>query len=71
LVVPRKRQSGPQNTSCIGYKLGFAGLTGTDTLRVLTTVGFPALQFNAEKKQFVAFSNVPKAVVELSNCDHE
>ena len=36
-------------------------LTSTDPLRVLTTVGFPVLQFNAEKKQFVAFSNVRKA----------
>jgi hypothetical protein len=32
-----------------------------DPYRVLPTVGFPALQFNTSKKQFVAFGNVPKA----------
>jgi len=33
------------------------------TLRVVATVGFPALQFKAVKKQFVATRKVPKAVV--------
>ena len=30
-----------------------------DTLQVTATVGFPALQFNAVKKQFVAARKVP------------
>ena len=30
-----------------------------DKLRVFTTVGFPALQFNAVNKQFVATRKVP------------
>lgn len=30
-----------------------------DTLRVFATVGFPALQFNDVKKQFVATRNCP------------
>ena len=33
-----------------------------DKLRVFTTVGFPALQFNAVNKQFVATRKVPIAV---------
>jgi hypothetical protein len=38
-----------------------------DKLRVFTTVGFPALQFNAVNKQFVATRKVPKAVIENSD----
>jgi hypothetical protein len=34
-----------------------------DALWVLTTVGFPVLQFNAEMKQFAAFSNVPTPAI--------
>jgi hypothetical protein len=33
-----------------------------DSLQVLATVGFPALQFNAVKKQFVATCKVPLPV---------
>jgi len=32
-----------------------------DPKRVLPTVGFPALQFNTAKKQFVAIRKMPKA----------
>jgi hypothetical protein len=32
-------------------------------LRVFTTIGFPVLQFNAVKKQFVAARKVPQAVI--------
>jgi hypothetical protein len=38
-----------------------------DKLRVFTTVGFPALQFNAVKKQFMVTRKVPQAVVGFSN----
>ena len=38
--------------------------SAADPKRVLTTVGFPALQFNVAKKRFVAFGNVPKAVIQ-------
>ena len=34
-----------------------------DPKQVLPTVGFPALQLNTAKKQFVATRKVPKAVV--------
>jgi hypothetical protein len=34
-----------------------------DPKRVLPTVGFPALQFNTAKKQFVATREVSKAVI--------
>jgi hypothetical protein len=34
-------------------------VTFLDPKRVLTTVGFQALQFNTGKKQFVAARNVP------------
>ena len=34
-----------------------------DPKRMLLTVGFPALQFNTAKKQFVATRKVPKAVI--------
>jgi len=37
-------------------------MTVKDPKRVLTTVGFQALQFNTGKKQFVAARNVPIAV---------
>ena len=37
-----------------------------DKLRVFTTVGFPALQFNAVNKQFVATRKVPQGVGEQS-----
>lgn len=39
-------------------------MSAKDPKRVLTTVGFQALQFNTAKKQFVATRNVPIAVVE-------
>jgi len=34
-------------------------------MRVLTTVGFQALQFNTGKKQFVAARNVPSEAIGL------
>lgn len=34
-----------------------------DPKRILSTVGFPALQFNTANKQFVAARKVPKAVL--------
>ena len=37
-----------------------------DTLRVLATIGFTALKFNAGKKQFVASRKVPLEVSEQS-----
>jgi hypothetical protein len=38
-------------------------MTGKDPKRVLTTVGFPALQFNTAKNQFVGTRMVPKAAI--------
>jgi hypothetical protein len=37
--------------------------SGQDPKRVLPTVGFPALQFNTPKKQFVATCKLPAAVI--------
>ena len=44
--------------------LGFDQVrSAIDPKRVLPTVGFPALQFNTAKKQFVATRKVPEAVI--------
>ena len=39
-------------------------MSAEDPKRVLPTVGFPALQFNTAKKQFVATRKVPSADIQ-------
>ena len=39
--------------------MAFGCMAGRDTNRAHTTVGFPVVQFNAVKKQFVATCKVP------------
>ena len=62
------QQSGVGGRNRRGFPYGYSyrPLTQKDKLRVFTTVGFPALQFNAVKKQFVATRKVPLEVIEQS-----
>ena len=63
------QQSGVGGRNRRGFPYGYSyrPLTQKDKLRVFTTVGFPALQFNAVKKQFVATRKVPKPAVGFPN----